>query len=99
MRLALAWAGMWLGLKCKGRIRAMLGSLSLVLFVPWVMTRSIMTLASVTMTGPYRSFGRAYPEKWQDVATLVPALLVDFLIVYWAVTRLPQNFRQLAVRR
>lgn len=96
---ALAWAGMWLGLKCKGRIRAILGSLTLVLFVPWVMSRLIMTLVFKAISGSYAYFSPAYPEKWQTLATLVPGLLVDFLIVRWAVTRLPHNFRQLAVRR
>ena len=96
---ALSWAGMWLGLKCKGRIRAMLGSLSVVLFFPWVMSRLFMALALMAITGSYTYFSPAYPEKWQTLATLVPALLVDFLIVRWAVRRLPQNLRQLAVRR
>jgi hypothetical protein len=33
------------------------------------------------------------------MTVLFPALLIDFLIVFWARTTLPQNFRQLAIRR
>ena len=96
---ALAWAGMWLGLKCKGRIRAILGSLALVLFVPWLISQIIMTMpplvASRTQPGyAWSSTGLSV----QVMAVLIPELLMDLLIMGWAVTRLPQNFRQLALR-
>jgi ABC-type transport system involved in multi-copper enzyme maturation permease subunit len=93
--VALAWAGMWLGLKCKGRIRAILGSLILVLFVPWVMTQLIMSMVTpyINLWGPDDS------KKWQMTAVLVPALVVDLAIWVWADSRLPQSFRQLALRR
>ena len=53
---ALAWAGMWLGLKCKGRIRAILGSLTLVLFVPWLMTQMMMALWTISRDSPRRTY-------------------------------------------
>jgi hypothetical protein len=105
--VALGWAGMWLGLKFKGRIRAILGSLILVLLVPWLLTQMITTGIGHLMNlrsaaqGYFLAYQqiRADWQEWQIIATLVPALLMDFFVVVWAMTRLPQNFRQLAVRR
>jgi ABC-type transport system involved in multi-copper enzyme maturation permease subunit len=98
---ALAWAGMWFGLKCKGRIRAILGSLSLVLIIPWVMTYMLVAV------GPHRGmyigarpyYGSDDEEHWRLMATLLPSLLMDFFIMVWVTSRLPRNFRQLALRR
>ena len=99
---ALAWAGMWLGLKCKGRIRAILGSLALVLFVPWVITYMLVAVwphrGLSPGTAPYNYSPDDF-EHWRLMATLLPSLLMDFLIVVWVTSRLPQNFRQLALRR
>jgi ABC-type Na+ efflux pump permease subunit len=97
---ALAWTGMWLGLKCKGRIRAILGSLILVLFVPWVTTLGLTTLVISSIGSGWNS-GWDY-DAWrrrQVLAQLVPSLLIDLLIIGLAASRLPQNFRQLAIRR
>ena len=98
--VALAWAGMWFGLKFKGRIRAILGSLILVLFVPWMMTKLITTVMEPFLVLPVGYYGRK--EEWERcliIATLAPALLMDLFLVYLARSRLPQTFRQLAVRR
>jgi hypothetical protein len=101
---ALACAGMWLGLKCKGRIRAILASLILVLLVPWVATQMITIMLTVLM-GPGWAFNnnggwnQAERGKWQMMAALVPSLAMDLLVVAWVTWRLPQTFRQLAVRR
>jgi ABC-type Na+ efflux pump permease subunit len=107
--VALAWAGMWLGLKCKGRIRAILGALLLVLFVPWLLTTLItgviMTLGrdfiqgQLTVTGPWLPRNGADFEKFLMIIMLGTQLLAYVLIVSWAMWRLPKNFRQLAVRR
>jgi ABC-type transport system involved in multi-copper enzyme maturation permease subunit len=96
---ALAWAGMWLGLKCKGRIRAILASLALVLFVPWVMAQGIMIIwpFGVATTLPQNALNSAW-RAWQLMSGFVPALLVDLSVIVWASSRLPQNFRQLALR-
>lgn len=105
---ALAWAGMWLGLKCKGRIRAILGSMILVLLLPWLV-RTVVTGVIGRLIGRLSdvsfSMGPGYPqheidfEKWLMTVSLAIQLLVDFLIVFWAALRLPRTFRQLAVRR
>jgi hypothetical protein len=106
--VALGWTGMWLGLKSKGRIRAILGSLILVLFIPWLLTQMISTvmeplLNSVMsgMFGMYSGYAQNVIDReyWENMAKLAPALLMDCVMVYWAMTRLPKNFRQLAVRR
>ena len=98
---ALAWAGIWLGLQCKGRIRAILAGLTLVLLVPWVIKLMIITLA------PNRGSSIVWANAWteedvktlQTMATLFPALLVDLVVMVWTSSRLPQNFRQLALQR
>ncbi len=96
---ALAWAGMGFGLKCKGRIRAILASLVLVLFVPWVMAQMIMVLRPFTVftTLPQNALNSHF-RTWQLMSEFVPSLLVDLLVIVWASSRLPQNFRQLALR-
>jgi hypothetical protein len=91
---------MWLGLKCKGRIRAILASLALVLFVPWVIKLMIVAAASVSF-GPgmaTNSWSVVDLRTLQTMATLVPGVLVDLSVIIWASSRLPQNFRQLALR-
>jgi hypothetical protein len=99
--VALACAGMWLGLKCKGRIRAILAGLILVLFVPWVMTQMIDSVVLNFMGGMINT--RIQPqlawEHWRMLAALVPSLMTDLVIVVCALSVLPQSFRQLAVRR
>jgi ABC-type Na+ efflux pump permease subunit len=96
---ALAWAGMWLGLKCKGRIRAILGSLALVLFVPWLISQIIMTMPPLVVSRTQPGYAwNSTGLSVQVMAVLIPELLLDLLIMGWAVTRLPQNFRQLALR-
>ncbi len=100
---ALAWAGMWLGLKCKGRIRAILGSLVLVLFVPWVVK---MMLEMIMVTRPFGVTTTTLPQyalqdrfrEWRLLAELVPALVVDLSIVVCAMAFLPLNFREWAGR-
>jgi ABC-type transport system involved in multi-copper enzyme maturation permease subunit len=98
---ALAWAGIWLGLQCKGRIRAILAGLTLVLLVPWVIKLMIITLAP--NRGSSIAWANALTEEdvktLQTMATLFPALLVDLVVMVWTSSRLPQNFRQLALQR
>ena len=100
--VALAWAGMWLGLKSKGRVRAILGSLILVLFVPWLMAQMIDGMFLRLMV---RVLARTVIPRilWEEngrlFAALVPSLLLDLLIIGLAASRLPRAFRQLAIRR
>jgi ABC-type Na+ efflux pump permease subunit len=107
---ALAWAGMWLGLKCKGRIRAILGTLFLVMFAPWLVTTVIIGMLETLVFQP-GSVAIAYPQNaypqsqidFQNCLVLIVAsgipLLIYILIAVWAKSRLSRNFRQMAVRR
>jgi hypothetical protein len=105
---ALAWAGIWLGLKCKGRIRAILGSMILVLLVPWLL-RTVVTGVFGRLIGRLSdvsfSMGPGYPqheidfEKCMTMVMLAIQLVMDFLILIFAKSRLSVTFRQLAVRR
>ena len=108
--VALAWAGMWLGLRCKSRIRAILGSLILVLFVPSLLTTMITGVIETLVFQPGNMAiaypQNAYPQSQLDfqkwlllIVTSGIPLLIYFLIAAWAIWRLPRNFRQLAVRR
>jgi ABC-type Na+ efflux pump permease subunit len=97
---ALAWAGMWFGLKFKGRIRAILGSLLLVLFVPWLLTLMISAaMESFRVFVGYPSQADSDWERWHIIAVLAPSLLMDFLIMICATLRLPRTFRQLAIQQ
>ena len=108
--VALAWAGMWLGLKSKGRIRAILGTLFLVMFAPWLLTTVIIGVIETLVFQP-GSMAIAYPQnaypqsqfdfqKWLVlVVTSGIPLLMYFLIAFWAKSRLSRNFRQQAVQR
>jgi hypothetical protein len=101
--IALAWAGMWFGLKFKGRIRAILGSLLLVLLVPWLMTLLLKTVSMTLQNSMNLNLMNSQNfEDWQTfqiVVLLASALLMDLVIVLWAISSLPKNFRQLAIRR
>ena len=97
---ALAWAGMWLGLKCKGRIRAILGSLAVVLFVPWVMAQLLRTMWTFGVATTLSRYALNHElQAWENITLLIPSLIVDLLIIGAAVSRLPRTFRQLAIRR
>ena len=96
---ALAWAGMWLGLISKGRIRAILASLILVLFVPWVMGQMILVLWPITVASIVAQNAlNPHFRGWQLIPELVPGLLVDLSIVVCAMVFLPLNFREWAAR-
>jgi ABC-type transport system involved in multi-copper enzyme maturation permease subunit len=100
---ALAWAGMWLGLRSKGRIRAILAGLALVLFVPWVIKLMIISVASDLFfsTPPIPTYfsSEAHLRTLQTTATLLPALLLDLSIIVCAMKFLPRRFRRLALQR
>jgi hypothetical protein len=89
--LTLAWVGMWLGLLCKGRIRAILGSLTLVLFIPAILVMMIEVENNFFITNQ--------PRLWQKVAPLFVPLLCDAALLLWVLWYLPKNFRRLALRR
>jgi len=99
--LALGWVGMWLGLVCKGRIRAILGSLTLVLLFRWIITLAILSRFSNRMGSIVFSnaFSTGAWKTFQMVAHLFPGLALDAAAIILLSAYLPKNFRRLAVRR
>jgi len=98
--LALAWVGMWFGLKSKSRIRAILGSLTLVLIVPSIITQMIVSVwpATVTTTLGYTQLHSGWRDH-QSIIALFAGALPDLAIVIWISSCLPQRFRKLAIRQ
>jgi len=83
---ALASAGMWAGLRFKGRIRAILASLAGVVFIP------VATFAAVCAASD------AGNDVW-NFFLLLRALVLDPLVVVLTLLSLWNNFRELASRR
>jgi hypothetical protein len=88
--VALATAGMWFGLKLKGRIRAILASLTLVVFIPAGISLAIM--AGANLRQDY------WPGAW-NVFSLSRAFLFDPVVIAVTVSRLEDEFRGLALQR
>jgi hypothetical protein len=84
----------------KSRIRAILGSLLLVLLVPKLLSQFLLSL-DLILTGPY--FRVFHPIGDHPIAqaflALAPSLLVDVLVISCVAASLPRNFRRLAMRR
>jgi ABC-type transport system involved in multi-copper enzyme maturation permease subunit len=97
--VALGWAAMWLGMTSKGRGRAMLTGLALVLLLPWLLTQLFMTmgeksglLGGASVTGP--------PAEVESVKTGIlfcTSLMISLVVIIWAQARLLINFRRLAL--
>ena len=95
--ITLSWVGMWLGLKSKGRGRALLLALGWVLLLPWVLTRVSYTLGGMD---PMAFGGRAISSsrivEWRKAISIVISLAVDLFVILWARARLRKQFRQVA---
>jgi ABC-type transport system involved in multi-copper enzyme maturation permease subunit len=82
---ALASMGMWAGLRFKGRIRAILASLAVVVFVPVVLIAAVCAASD------------AGNDVW-NFFLLLRALVLDPLVVGWTLLSLRRNFREMAGR-
>jgi hypothetical protein len=94
--VALGWAGMILGMTSKGRGRAMLTGLALIVVLPWVLTLIFMALLE--------HFGGVFPRGQRDDLELVrilificASLMIDLAVICLARSRLLSNFRDLAL--
>jgi ABC-type transport system involved in cytochrome c biogenesis permease component len=94
--VALGWAGMMLGMTSKGRGRAMLTGLALIVVLPLVLTQIFMALLE--------HFGGAFPRGQRDDLELVrifificASLMIDLAVICLARFRLLSNFRDLAL--
>jgi ABC-type transport system involved in cytochrome c biogenesis permease component len=95
--LALGWVGMWLGLTWRSVSRAILGTLSLVLVVPWVI--STMLVQVMPSIGPLTG-GTFAPVPHLEHAIQWCVHLVNYLLWGWLWARgsLRHRFRRVAVR-
>ncbi len=97
--VALAWVGMWFGLKSKTRIRAILATLTVVLFVPYIAAMMFDSVWEffVMLPGSGYGVGSAW-KNLQATVALIGGGLVDLVVILWATSSLPQSFRKLAIR-
>jgi ABC-type transport system involved in multi-copper enzyme maturation permease subunit len=93
--VALGWVGMWLGMTSKGRGRAMLTGLALVVLLPWVLTQIYMELWQNHVFAPGLPHAEYESTKTSFLAGI--SLLIDMIAIIWAALRLLGNFRRLAV--
>ena len=94
--VALSWVSMWLGMSSKGRGRAILLSLSLVLVLPWVLSQITYSLTGLNQ---WWSGGMATMTEWMRKRNLISTLFslsIDLALIFWARHRLQKRFRLLA---
>jgi ABC-type transport system involved in cytochrome c biogenesis permease component len=96
--MALGWVGMWLGLTARSLTRAIMGTVGLVLVLPWVVSTFVIQWLNVM--GPWSS--------WGNSSDLVARTTMVWLVVglanhagwgwFWARRRLRTRFRDVASR-
>jgi ABC-type Na+ efflux pump permease subunit len=94
---ALGWVGMWLGLTARSVTRAILGTLGLILVLPWLISTVVIQILSVAGPG----IGGAVLPPWVLYPGLVMAVNVVNHVIWgwiWARSRLRHRFRRVAVR-
>jgi ABC-type transport system involved in multi-copper enzyme maturation permease subunit len=97
--VSLGWVGMWLGLVCPGRTKAILGSLALVVMVPWVLYL-VYFVVDVALYR-YVDSGMGYLPRL-DFATIIRVcycVLMNGTAIFWIRSRLPKELRRLASAR
>ena len=92
--IALGWVGMWLGMISKGRGRAMMIALGLVVLLPRIVTE-FLTWRSYTVAPRYMMAGSVEGDR--TFFLVCTNLLVCVTVTVWARRRLLANFRRLAV--
>ncbi len=100
--VALGWVGMWLGMTSKGRGRAMLTGLALVVLLPCILTQLFMALGENLglmglNTTPTRFMQANHFASIRTSIFFCTSLLIDVVVILWARARLLANFRRLAV--
>jgi ABC-type transport system involved in cytochrome c biogenesis permease component len=85
--IALAFAGMWLGLLTRSRNRAILLGIVLVLTMPWLVSLALDASPSpMTYT----------PPRFKEWGEFVIWGLADVLVIAWAASSIGENFRRVA---
>jgi ABC-type transport system involved in cytochrome c biogenesis permease component len=96
--VALGWAGMWFGMTSKGRGRAMLMGLALIVILPCVLTQLFMALLDhFQFVGVSQSGARGDLEILWTVILVCTSLMMDVVVISLARFFLLTNFRRLAL--
>jgi ABC-type transport system involved in multi-copper enzyme maturation permease subunit len=98
---ALGWVGMWLGLSAKNLTRALLGTVGLVLVLPWLVTFGVNSFRGY-LEGLLSTRAVSLParEDFSRAVWFVTGLLNNALWGWlWARRRLRGDFRLVALRR
>ena len=97
--VALGWAGMWLGMTSKGRGRAMMIGLAVVLLLPCVLSQVLVSLAQnwgfgtiIYPAGPADGL-----EAFHSIVLAGISLVINLAVIVWAQARLLTNFRRMAL--
>jgi ABC-type transport system involved in multi-copper enzyme maturation permease subunit len=92
--VALGWVGLWLGLVCRGRTKAILGSLALVVGIPWGLCGLDYALDWVVV----RQFMLSPNSEVPTYIRLWYGLLMNGTAIFWIRSHLPKQLRTLASR-
>jgi ABC-type transport system involved in cytochrome c biogenesis permease component len=94
--IALAWVGMWMGLRSRHANRAAAAAVARVMVLPWVLWGGIMTLLAISSM---RFGARWMNEEFVMVFWAVVSLAVAAGFALWSRARLLNDFRVVATQR
>jgi ABC-type transport system involved in cytochrome c biogenesis permease component len=93
---ALAWVGVWRGLRTRNASRAAAGAIGQVMILPWILHAVLLQIVSILSA-------RIISFRWGTIATvgfwLTLSLCVDAFLVFNARRNLLSRFRELATQR
>jgi hypothetical protein len=97
--ITLSWVSMWLGLNSRSTVRATAGSVSRVLFLPWLAFMGLLTLIAISAI-----FAQAMPGGLEDSKLIICAWMLfgfanNAIFGLWAAGKLRSQFRLVATQR
>jgi len=98
--IALGWAGIWSGMVCKSRIRAILLSTTVVLAAPWGLSY-LWTSMAVDYDVSTNAYGVLHQSFIRNMAfhKFIIGLVVDLIVIILASIYLERNFRRFVTER